>query len=78
MTENPPVSESELAKITELAHHLGCNQVKQAEQVNSRCTEAQVMLQSKLNQINGAEISFMVSLIFGSLELKEYFLMKKR
>ena len=60
MKDNPAVSESELAKITELAHHLGSNQVKQAEQVNCRCLEAQVMLQSKQNQINGAETSFMV------------------
>lgn len=60
MMQNPAVSESELAKITELAHHLGSNQVKQAEQVNCRCLEAQVMLQNKQNQINGAEMSFMV------------------
>ena len=62
MKENPSVSESELAKITELAHRLGCNKVKEAEHVNSRCSEAKVMLRNKQNQIKGAE-RFMVSLI---------------
>ena len=74
MKKNPAVSESELAKITELAHHLGSNQVKQAEQVNCRCLEAQVMLQNKQNQINGAEISFMVGCIIVEM-LSEIFVL---
>ena len=41
--------------MTELAHHLGHQQVQKAEQVNSRCLEIKNMLNQKKNQILGAE-----------------------
>lgn len=71
MRDNPPVSESELARITELAHRLGSSKVKEAEHVNSRCAEAKVMLRNRQNQIRGAE-KFMVSY---SYFLKPYILL---
>ena len=55
---NPPITESQIAKITDYAHHLGTKQVEQAEQVSSRCLEVQEMLQVKQNQIVGAEGRF--------------------
>ena len=55
---NPPTTESQIARITELAHHLGSKQVEQAEQVSCRCLEVQEMLQVKQNQILGAEGRF--------------------
>lgn len=55
---NPPISESQIAKITDLAHHLSSKQVEQAEQVSSRTLEVQEMLQVKMNQILGAEGRF--------------------
>ena len=73
MREHPPVSESELARITELAHRLGSSKVKEAEHVNSRCTEAKVMLRNRQNQIRGAE-KFMVRTIQFGFSAGEVFL----
>ena len=53
--EHPSLKESQIARITELAHHLGSKQVEQAEQNSKRCLEVQEMLQVKQNQIAGAE-----------------------
>ncbi|XP_065639760.1 puratrophin-1 isoform X3 [Hydra vulgaris] len=53
--ENPFLKESQIARITELAHHLGSKYVEQAEQNSKRCLEVQEMLQVKQNQIAGAE-----------------------
>lgn len=55
VANNPPVRDSKIARITELAHHLGSKQVEQAEQVKSQCLEINEMFQKKQNQISGAE-----------------------
>ena len=56
LTDNPPSSESQLARITELAHHLGSKQLKmQAEQVSSRCKEVEDMIIKRQNMIKSAE-----------------------
>lgn len=52
---HPEIEESKVVRMTELAHHLGHQQVTKAEQVNGRCSEVKNMLSQKMNQILGAE-----------------------
>lgn len=54
MKNTPKCQESQIARLTELAHHLGSQCVESAEQVNSKCKEVEGMLQAKNNQIMGA------------------------
>ena len=55
METNPKCEDSQIARATELAHHLGSKHVEAAELTNSRCLEVQEMLKAKQNQILGAE-----------------------
>uniref|UniRef100_A0A069DN39 Puratrophin protein n=1 Tax=Clytia hemisphaerica TaxID=252671 RepID=A0A069DN39_9CNID len=52
---HPEFEESKVIKMTELAHHLGHNQVTKAEQMNKKCSDIKNMLEAKKNQILGAE-----------------------
>ena len=53
--------------MTELAHHLGHQQVTKAEQVNGRCSEVKNMRNQKMNQILGAEKRIKVIQIYSKV-----------
>ena len=59
ISDHPPITESQLARITELAHFLGSKNIKlQAEQVSRQCLDVQEMLLKKQCQVVGAEQRF--------------------
>lgn len=78
MENTPRCEESQIARVTELAHHLGSKHVESAEQVNSKCLEVEGMLQAKKNQILGAEARLkkvcnnkFLRVVMGSTQLDE-------
>ncbi len=56
LTKNTSLEEKEMARMTELAHHLESEKLKmQAGQISARCAEVEEMINKKFNTIRAAE-----------------------
>ena len=62
LLENKSLEEKEMARMTELAHHLENEKLKmQAGQINGRCSEVKEMISKKFNTIESTEKKLQVS-----------------
>ncbi len=56
LSDNTALEEKEMARMTELAHHLESEKLKmQAGQISARCAEVEEMILKKSNTIAAAE-----------------------
>ena len=65
LDENKPSEEKEMARMTELAHHLESEKLKmQAGQISSRCSEVDEMIKKKFKTVKAAEERLQVCMFY--------------
>lgn len=65
LDENKPLEEKEMARMTELAHHLESEKLKmQAGQISGRCSEVDEMIKKKFKTVKAAEDRLQVCMLY--------------
>ena len=68
LDENKPIEEKEMARMTELAHHLESEKLKmQAGQISGRCSEVDEMIKKKFKTVKAAEERLQVRMFYCKL-----------